>query len=325
MSKQLYGTFVDSSFAERTELTSVGETPSNGSPLGVGEINASVMLSHDPILQRQDAAIQNRLPLLFHVFFHWTSSTGVACILVCLHLSIIGLFSLSLTYYSSSTEWHDVAQYLFSCGTFGFTGGCVNYAAVFLFLKKVPGILGSGIVCHRHQDICESVKSSVITIFFEKTSLELYSAQKLNQQIIRLNIEGQLQRILQSETVDQLITTELHSLLMSPEGQLLCEAGINPSLLRPLVKPYVVELLTEVVPVIMEKCSSFIQDEGLHRLRQEVQRYTTRRKNKISSQRVELLIRDMMYSHLNLLTVLGCATGIFLGVISKITGVGQVL
>lgn len=320
MSKKIYGTFVDSLYAERTELTSVGETPSNGA----GEIYASVMLSHEPTLQRQDAAIQKRLPPLFHVFVHWTSSTGVACILICLHLSIIGLFWLSLTY-SSSSEWHDVAQYLFSCGTFGFTGGCVSYTALFLFLNKVPGILGSGIVCHHYQDICESVKSSVINMFFEKTCLELYSAQKLNQQIIRLNIEGQLQRILQSETVDHLITSELHSLLMSPEGQLLSAAGINPSLLHPLVKPYAVELLTEVVPVIMEKCSSFIRNEGLHRLRQEFQIYTTRRKNKISSQRVELLIKEMMYSHLNLLTVLGCAAGIFLGVISNITGVGQVL
>lgn len=102
------------------------------------------MLSHDPILQRQDAATQKRLPLLFYVFFHRKSCTGVACILICLNLSIIGLFSLSLTSYSRSTERHDVAQYLFSCGTFGFTGGCISYVAVILFFKKVPGILGSG-------------------------------------------------------------------------------------------------------------------------------------------------------------------------------------
>ena len=115
------------------------------------------------------------------------------------------------------------------------------------------------IVFHHHQVIFESVKSSVINTYFERTFLELYSAQKLNQQIIRLNIEGQLQRILQSETVDHLITAELHSLLISSEGQLLSGAGINPSLLCPLVKPYVVELLTEVVPLIMDRCSSFIQ------------------------------------------------------------------
>lgn len=87
----------------------------------------------------------------------------------------------------------------------------------------------------------------------------MYSKQKLNQQIIRLNIEGHLQRILQSETVDQLISTELHSLVVSPEGQLLSSAGIKLSSLRPLVKPYVVELLTDVVPVIMERFTSYAQ------------------------------------------------------------------
>ena len=87
----------------------------------------------------------------------------------------------------------------------------------------------------------------------------MYSKQRLNQQIIRLNIEGHLQRILQSETVDQLISTELHSLAMSPEGQLLTSVGIKLSSLRPLVKPYVVELLTDVVPVVMERFTSYTQ------------------------------------------------------------------
>ena len=45
----------------------------------------------------------------------------------------------------------------------------------------------------------------------------------------------------------------------------------------------------------------------------------------MSSQRIELLIRDIMYSHLNLLIVLGCAVGVSLGLVSKLTGVGQVL
>lgn len=321
MSKKSYGTFVDSFNEDRTELKSVGETPTHGGD----EMNISITQSHYPVLQRQDAARQNRLPLLCHEFVHWTSSSGVACILICLHLSIIGLFSLSLTSYSSSAEWHHIAQYLFSCGTFGFTGGCVNYLAVTLFFKRVPGLFGSGIVYHRYQDICESVRSSVINTFFERTFLELYSAQKLNQQIVRLNIEGHLQRILQSETVDQLIATELHSLMKSPEGQLLSGAGIKLSSLRPLVKPYVVELLTEGVPVIMDRFSSYTLDEGLNRLKQEVNRYTTRRKTEVSSQRVKLLIREIMYSHLNLLIVLGCAAGIFLGIMSKLTGVGQVL
>lgn len=126
-----------------------------------------------------------------------------------------------------------------------------------IIMKSLFSLFFTRIVYHRYQDICESVRSSVINTFFERTFLELYSAQKLNQQIVRLNIEGHLQRILQSETVDQLIATELHSLMKSPEGQLLSGAGIKLSSLRPLVKPYVVELLTEGVPVIMDRFSSY--------------------------------------------------------------------
>ena len=117
----------------------------------------------------------------------------------------------------------------------------------------------SRIVHNHYQDICESVRTSIINTLFDERFLELYSTKKLNQQIVRLNIEGHLQRILQSEAVDKLIGTKLHNLAMSPEGQLLSSAGIKLSSLRPLVKPYVVELLTDVVPVVMEQLSSYAQ------------------------------------------------------------------
>lgn len=319
MSRNSYGTFLDSFNSDKTELRSIGEAT------GADEMNVNITQCCYPLLQKQDVMIQNRLPLLCHIFVHWKSSIGVTCLLICLHLSIIGLFTLSLTSYEGSATWHCIAQYLFSCGTFGFTGGCVNQIAVTLFFKRIPGLRGSGIVYNRCQDICESVRTSIINTLFDETFLELYSTKKLNQQIVRLNVEGHLQKILQSEAIDKLIGTELHNLAMSPEGQLLSSAGIKLSSLRPLVKPYVVEVLTDVVPVIMEQLSSYAQDEGIKRLQQEVKRYTTRRKDEVCSERLELLIRDIMYGHLNLLILLGCAVGISLGVISKLTGVGQLL
>ena len=117
----------------------------------------------------------------------------------------------------------------------------------------------SRVVHNCYQDICESVRTSIINTLFDEKFVELYSTKKLNQQIVRLNVEGHLQRILQSEAVDKLISTELHNLAMSPEGQLLSSVGIKLSSLRPLVKPYVVELLTDVVPAIMEQLSSYAQ------------------------------------------------------------------
>lgn len=129
------------------------------------------------------------------------------------------------------------------------------YACVF----KTVMFSFSRIVYNRYQDICESVRSSIINALFNETFLEFYSTKKLNQQIVRLNVEGHLQKILQSEAIDKLIGTELHNLAMSPEGQLLSSAGIKLSSLRPLVKPYVVELLTDVVPIIMEQLSSYAQ------------------------------------------------------------------
>lgn len=130
------------------------------------------------------------------------------------------------------------------------------------------------IVYNRCQDICESVRTSIINTLFDETFLELYSTKKLNQQIVRLNVEGHLQKILQSEAIDKLIGTELHNLAMSPEGRLLSSTGIKLSSLRPLVKPYVVEVLTDVVPVIMEQLSSYAQVGKLEITLLAIGRYT---------------------------------------------------
>ena len=93
---------------------------------------------------RQNTTPRNRLPLLWHEFLRWISNIGLACILICLHLSIIGLFMSSLAAYEESTLLCHISQYLFSCGTFGFSGGCINYLAVTLFFKKIPCLYGSG-------------------------------------------------------------------------------------------------------------------------------------------------------------------------------------
>ena len=43
------------------------------------------------------------------------------------------------------------------------------------------------------------------------------------------------------------------------------------------------------------------------------------------SNRVELLMKDLLFSRLQLLVILGCVVGIFLGVLSRISGVGQII
>ena len=108
------------------------------------QMEHSVNQSYYPWVNCQESVVQNRLPLLWHEFLRWISNSGVASILICLHFSIIGLFALSLLSYERSPLWHNIAHYLFSCGTFGFTGGCVNYLAVTLFYKKIPGLYGTG-------------------------------------------------------------------------------------------------------------------------------------------------------------------------------------
>lgn len=72
-------------------------------------------------------------------------------------------------------------------------------------------------------------------------------------------------------------------------------------------------------------CSLYLQDQGIKRLKQELRTYTSRRKDEVSSHRVDLLMKDVMFSHLSLLVILGCIVGIFLGILSRVTGVGVIV
>ena len=70
-----------------------------------------------------------------------------------------------------------------------------------------------------------------------------------------LDIERRLQEVLDLDAVNQMIDRELISLAVSPDGQLLALAGVNPASLKPLVKPFVLELVSEMVPGLIETLS----------------------------------------------------------------------
>lgn len=53
--------------------------------------------------------------------------------------------------------------------------------------------------------------------------------------------------------------------------------------------------------------------------------YTTQWKRDVSSKRIDILIKDIIFGHLSLLVVLGCIVGILLGILSRVTGVGVII
>ena len=92
----------------------------------------------------QDWLIRNRLPLLYASILHWLSDKGNLGIIITLHITIIGVFMMSVTTAGSSTR--TFAQYLVSCGMFGVIGGLANWIALRILFIKIPGIYGSGYV-----------------------------------------------------------------------------------------------------------------------------------------------------------------------------------
>jgi hypothetical protein len=103
-----------------------------------------------------------------------------------------------------------------------------------------------------HQEIIRVIRTILINTFLEKSFLEHYIEQKLGQHIVAFNIERQLGQILETETVEQIINKELHSFSQSSEGQMLVMVGVRASALKPLIRPFIMDIAAEVIPDLIE-------------------------------------------------------------------------
>ena len=117
-----------------------------------------------------------------------------------------------------------------------------------------------------------------------------------------------------------MIEAKLAQLTSTAEGQFLLVVGVDPVRLKPMVKPFVLSLSSELAPAFLEV---FDPEQVLNvdRLRHEVLAYMQIRLEELTPDRVTSLIKDVIYNHLGWLVVYGVFFGGVLGVVSEAAGV----
>jgi len=141
-------------------------------------------------------------------------------------------------------------QYILAFGLFGFAGGITNWLAIKMLFDKIPGLYGSGIIEDRFVEIRETVKDVIMRTFFNTEYLETYLSQKAEQLLGSFDVEGKLKELLESPVVDEIIDTKLEELTQRPEGMWLSMMGVESKALKPMIKPFILGMSSDVAPMV---------------------------------------------------------------------------
>jgi len=207
-------------------------------------------------------------------------------------------------------------QFVLSFGLFAFSGGFTNWLAIKMLFDKVPGLYGSGVIPMRFKEIRETVKNVIMRTFFDVEYLQNYFKTKSAQWIGNLNLDQKLKEVLESPLVDKVLEQKLAELGTRPEGMMFAMMGINPVSLKPMIKPFVVGMGTELLPQLTQNFdpSQLIKIETL---RDELDQLMTTKLLELTPQRVKKLMEDVMREHLGWLIVWGNVFGGLIGIASK--------
>lgn len=223
--------------------------------------------------------------------------------------------------WTCSPEWM-TSEWVLAFGLFGFAGGITNWLAVKMLFDEIyitpwHSLYGSGVIPKRFKEIRAVVKNTIMKTFFEKDFLDKYVSQKMTGLSAGFDMEGKIKEMLESPMVDDMIDSKLQV-----HGAILMGFGLTPDNVRPMVKPFVVGLGTEVAPKLV---AFFDLGEGgmdIEKLREEVDKLMTEKLQELTPEIVKKLMEDVIKKHLGWLIVWGNVFGGLLGLVSKACGYG---
>lgn len=146
-----------------------------------------------------------------------------------------------------------LGQYLMSFGLFGFAGGFTNWLAVTMLFVRIPGLIGSGVIPVRYVQIRETVKDVIMATFFDPEFLEEYLGSKLKQYGENVDTQSQVKGMVESPEFDQKLDSKLKDLGGIPEFAPIMAMGMDPTSLKPMIKPFVADLGMDLAPLLKAK------------------------------------------------------------------------
>jgi len=213
-----------------------------------------------------------------------------------------------------------IVELIFQFGLFGFAGGITNWLAIKMLFDEVPGLYGSGVIPKRFKEIRETVKNVILGTFFDETYLKKYLSSKAKSFLEGANLDSKINALLESPEVDRILDEKLAALVSRPEGMLFVMMGIDPLSLKPMIKPFVTSMGSDIVPFLIKSfdVGSLVNIETI---RDEIDKLMTTKLQELTPEIVKELMETVMRTHLGWLIVWGNVFGGVIGIVTVLVNV----
>ena len=212
----------------------------------------------------------------------------------------------------SQIQVGQVGPWVLAAGLFGFAGGITNWLAVKMLFDRVPLLYGSGVVPSRFREIRETIKSLIMTHFFDEQYLRRFFAD--GEGLFPAgDLEEKLLTLVKSDEADTAIARQLEKLRGGPFGMFIGLAGVD--VLKPMVQQFLEGLAVDLTPTLQEQLKSGMFD--IPTLRQQVDELLDRKLEELTPDVVKQMVEQVIREHLGWLIVWGNVFGGALGLLSR--------
>lgn len=203
--------------------------------------------------------------------------------------------------------------WLLAAGVFGFAGGITNWLAVKMLFDRVPLLYGSGVIPNRFKEIRATIKSLIMTHFFDEDYLRRFFEEHGSQLTGGTNLEEELTNLLASDDADAAIDAEIEKLKQGPMGMMIKMAGND--ILKVIIKQFMGGLVTRIAPVAEARLREKTLDVAA--LRDQVDRLLEVKLEELTPEIVKAMMERVMREHLGWLIVWGNVFGALIGLLSR--------
>ena len=141
--------------------------------------------------------------------------------------NVLTFFSMVLGFILLKTAPGPAADYIFAFGLFGFAGGVTNWLAVKMLFDEVPGLIGSGVIPKRFEEIRAAVKKTIMKTFFDKKFIAKYVTESSQDIMAKLGLKEKMTEFLMSDKGDAMLSEKLANMRSSDLGLMLAMVNID--------------------------------------------------------------------------------------------------
>ena len=208
-------------------------------------------------------------------------------------------------------------EILLAIGLFALSGALTNWLAIYMLFEKVPFMYGSGVIPNRFEDFKATIKSMIMSQFFNEDNLKKFITTE------EASIANWLKPGLLVDKIDynRLFDRLVEAIMASSFGGMLSMMG-GAAALQGLKDSFIEKIkmtLNEMVQQDSFKAavaSSIDADTLSHEMAAQIEMIVEQRLAELTPQLVKEIVQQIIKEHLGWLVVWGGVVGAIFGLIA---------